>query len=101
MDTIEHQILAEGRYEPEVAIDVIEPLTFKQEDFFNYMSQRFGVSEKPYEPLKDLLSLYDIKSDEILGTGFQCQEEDKGNLASFEQAKLAVLVRMMSKINKK
>ncbi len=101
MARVEYEIHADGRYEPAVAINIIEPLTFNQGDFFDYMFQRFGIGEKFYEPLKELLSLYDIKIDEVLGTGFQCLEEDKGSLLALEQAKLAVLVRVMSKVNKK
>ncbi len=92
----------DGCYEPAIPIDMAEPQrAFDHEHFVNYMVHRFDVSEKVYEPLKDLLSLYDIKADEILGSGFQCNDEDRINMAASEEAKLTVLVREMSRTNKK
>lgn len=88
-------------YDPATSIDTIEPTEqFDRGDFADYIYGRFQASEKIYEPLKDWLATYGIETDHILGTDFPATENTQ-QFFNFEQAKLLVLARMMSKKNKK
>lgn len=88
-------------YDPATSIDAIDPMEqFDKADFADYIYARFQASEKIYEPLKDWLATYRIETEHILGTDFPATENTQ-QLFNFEQAKLLVLARMMSKKNKK
>ena len=90
-----------ARYDPATSIDAIDPMEqFDKGDFADYIYATFQASEKIYEPLKDWLATYGIEIEDILGTDFP-ETENKQQLFNFEQAKLLVLARMMSKKNKK
>ncbi|MHC8376449.1 hypothetical protein ACYZT3_10455 [Pseudomonas sp. MDT1-16] len=91
----------DARYEPALPVDTIKPLVpFSKKDFATYIEGRFDVSEKIYEPLKDLLATYRIEPHQILGTDF-ADEENNTELFEYEQAKLMVLARKMSMRNNK
>jgi len=101
MLTQQNQLNDDARYEPARPVDAIEPLErFSKEDFATYIERKFEVSEKIYEPLKDLLATYHIEPHQILGTDFS-DGENKAELFQYEQAKLMVLARKMSMRNNK
>ena len=90
-----------ARYAPAVPVNGAEPsMPFDREDFLDFLDLRFGVSEKVYEPLKALLANYGIPFHQLLGQDFPCGE-GLDDLLRYEQAKLTVLAREMSRINKK
>jgi hypothetical protein len=101
MNAQQNPLSDEARYEPALPVDTIEPLEpFSKEAFATYIEGKFKVSEKIYEPLKDLLATYCIEPHQILGTDFP-DEENKAELFQYEQAKLLVLARKMSMRNNK
>ncbi|MEH6386408.1 MAG: hypothetical protein V7772_00865 [Pseudomonas profundi] len=92
---------ADARYAPGIPVDDEKcPAPFDHGQFLDYLSVRFGVSEKVYEPLKVLLSVSGISASELLGKDFP-GEKNRKDIMQYERAKLAVLVRQMSTLNRK
>lgn len=92
------------RYEPGTPISALDQnARFEGEDFYQYLTAKFNVTEKAHQPLKDWLAAYGMDFQDILGSDYP---EDPGSpsrdeLMRFEQAKLTVLSRRMSVRNKK
>ena len=87
-------------YEPEHPVNTFQPTKqFDRKDFATYIDTHFKVVDKIYEPLKALLSSYGIDLHQIMGGDHF--REDKSESIYYEKAKLLVLVRRMSELNKK
>lgn len=94
-------IETDARYEPGIPVDDREPQTpFDHGQFLDYLSVRFGVNEKPYAPLKAFLNASGIAASPLLGKGFP-ERRNLKSLAQYERAKLTILVRHMSTLNRK
>lgn len=90
---------SDTRFEPGVPISALdERARFDSEDFYKNLTAEFDVTEKAYEPLRELLAAYGINLQEILGSDFNEEPSSpaRDDLMRFEQAKLTVLVRRMS-----
>lgn len=95
---------SDTRFEPCVPISALDEKTrFDGEDFYKHLTAEFDVTEKAYQPLKELLAAYGIDPQDILGSEYQEEpgSPTRDDLMRFEQAKLTVLVRRMSARSKK
>lgn len=90
-----------ARYAPGIPVNDEDcPAPFDNGQFLDYLSVRFGVSEKVYEPLKVLLNVSGISANELLGKDFP-GEKNRKKIMPYERAKLTVLARQMSTLNRK
>ncbi len=88
-------------YDPATSVDFIQPSElFSKQDFTSYIETQFSTREKIYDPLRTMLSDYDIEHHLIMGTDYGAKDTND-ELSKFEEAKLTVLVRRLSKENRK
>ncbi|AQZ94282.1 hypothetical protein ACFSB1_17480 [Halopseudomonas phragmitis] len=95
---------ADTRYEPNVSISALDKKArFNADDFYRHLTSEFEVTEKGYQPLKELMAAYGIDSTDILGSDYPEDPDSppRNDLMLFEKAKLAVLARRMSVRSKK
>lgn len=95
---------ADTRYEPNASISTLdEKDRFNVDDFYKHLTSEFEVTEKGYQPFKELMAAYGIDSTDILGSDYpeELDSPPRNDLMRFEEAKLTVLARRMSVINKK
>jgi hypothetical protein len=104
MNRPEKQTGTDTRFEPGMPISALDAeARFGGDEFYKHLTAEFNVTEKAYQPLKQWLKGYDIDAQDILGSEYpeELGVPPREDLVHFEQAKLTVLARRMSKRSKK